>query len=938
MKSFTLIRQPGLPPLKNRTLLAFCLTAGILSLLLTGCHRFQIPAIDPTGNRIFASGQSTSILSPQSSQRSGGLLSRLHQGKSNQPSFDQAFQPAPLSSNPFSSAPLPAGPSPVPSATTPLLGGLQPTQPAFQHPPDPQPCDQKGHFQHAGFQRSKHLIPKPTGAKTAGQKGELLMSPSKIIAPVGSEVVVLAGICGSDGYFVKNQPLEWMLSNDSVGQIIEVGGMQHAAFNKIVPPTAEKRSGQYAKGRTGLKNVVLTRGTPTPCDDIELREGQTYISVMSASSGTSYITGYAPQAEGWDRRIASTIIHWVDGVWAIPVPSTATVGTVQPLTTLVSQTSGAGGIEGWKVRYAIVGGAAAEFVPTASQTAEAVTGKDGQATVQIRQQAGNLDPGATQIRVDVIRPQLFGQPELVVESGITTVTWSAPALTIRAIGPRTAGVDESFNYRIEVSNPGDQVARDVMVRTKDLDDALEYISATPKPTEFGKQLEWQLGEVQPGAPPKIVDVQFKTSKRGNVGLCFEVVSATERLATEACTQTEIRLPCIGFTIDGPNFARVNDSLTFRMNIQNQCDEPLNNLRLRFRHDEGLLHPGFSNPETFQLERLQINDSTSLPITLLAQSTGLRCFDVEVTADGGHSATARWCVEVGEQALEQIRDQIGLEVVGGSEMTVGETSLVTIRVTNRGNVALDGVLLTNRFAASIVAVDMTQGLQFSWAPDEREGNEQLFVSIGRLQAAETREIVIRYQGLNVDAAARNEFAITSTLGAAASDRITMRVNPVGRDQIPDDRGIGIPQDRPRDQPPGQNPDPLSVSVRSDQNGIQLQNSVNPDPTLPRQAVVEMVIKNNSDQPLRFVDITLEMTPSLRLLEFDYGTTNLEITNRNEDFTQFYIRRVNELRPGEELRFMGRVVGVQPTDNAAFSVRASSLDAPAVRQGTPLRIFP
>ena len=75
--------------------------------------------------------------------------------------------------------------------------------------------------------------------------------------------------------------------------------MNHSAFNRMVPPSARKFDGSYAWGRTGLKKVLLSRGTPTPVDDIELAEGQTFVSVSSASPGTSYITGVAPKAEGW---------------------------------------------------------------------------------------------------------------------------------------------------------------------------------------------------------------------------------------------------------------------------------------------------------------------------------------------------------------------------------------------------------------------------------------------------------------------------------------------------------------------------------------------------------------------------------------------------------------------------------------------------------------
>ena len=73
------------------------------------------------------------------------------------------------------------------------------------------------------------------------------MTPARIVAPVGAEVVVLAGICGNDGYYAMNQPLEWILSNDSVGQFIEVGGITtRPRLNNLIGPKAKKFDGQYA--------------------------------------------------------------------------------------------------------------------------------------------------------------------------------------------------------------------------------------------------------------------------------------------------------------------------------------------------------------------------------------------------------------------------------------------------------------------------------------------------------------------------------------------------------------------------------------------------------------------------------------------------------------------------------------------------------------------
>lgn len=748
------------------------------------------------------------------------------------------------------------------------------------------------------------------------------MTPSRIVAPVGSEVVVLAGICGGDGFFVKNQPLEWMLSNNSVGEIIEVGGRSHSKFNHLIPPTAKKLSGQYALGRTGLKRVSLSRGTPTPVDDIDLAEGQTFISVSSSSPGTSYVTAVAPKAEGWDKRRASTTIHWVDGRWAVPAPSRATAGTVHPLTTVVSRSDGSG-VKGWETRYSIVGGAPAEFAPTGSQTASAVTDNNGQATVQIRQPAGRFEPGTTQVRVDIVRPPIFGEPELVVESGITSVTWSAPALTIRAIGPRQAEFDEPFNYRVEVTNPGDQISRGVVVRTKNLDDGIEFISSNPKPTEYGRQFEWQVGDIAPGSGAKVIDIQMKSKKRGNIGMCFEVASATDRLQTEACAETEIVLPCIGYRIDGPSTATVGDNVTFNLSVENQCDEPLENIEVRVIYDPGLIRPGKTNPAVFTNQILQSGESQALPpINFNVQAPGTICFNVEIRADGVQPQFDRRCVEVqpaagggpaGEGTING-GSPLELTLSGGDATVVGGQSLVEAQITNRGTVPLDPVTLINRYSDSIQPVDITEDFQ---AGSQLVGKE-LWVNAGRIEPGQTVEIAIRYNANQVDPGATSEFNVSTPAGASASQSIRIPVRDIGAGDVPDfggqnGRPIEIPGDAPADR------GTLSVRVKTLDPNIR-----SGDP-----ARVQFTVTNNRQTPIRNVDVKMLVPESITLDGLISGPPNLDFVTNDFD-RQFGIRTINELRAKESLTWVARVTGRTP-GQAFVEVQAKSDDTFGVASG-------
>ncbi len=924
-----------------KSAIIICLS-GLMLLLYTNIAAAQIrlPAIDPSGNRIFLPNANTTLLTPNSAAQNA-LTNPLRQGTVGSGVFPQQG----FGTN-FQQSPVPRPPArlnPFGNVSTPRNIGR--VGPAFTQPPRTPLCGRSGCVEDQK-QSKKHFVPNMDERKTAGQQGEILMSPARIIAPVGSEVVVITGICGGDGYLSTNQPLEWMLSNDSVGQLIEVGGMHHSNFNRLVPPEAKKFDGQYAWGRTGLKRVVLTRGTPTPCDDIELAKGQTFVSVSSASAGTTYVTGVAPKAEGWDRRRATTVIQWVDALWATPTPSKATAGTVYPLTTVVNRSTDGKGVQDWKVKYTIVGGAPAEFAPAGSNTALATTDEQGRGIAQIRQPAGRFEPGVTQVRVDIVRPAFGNEPELVVESGLTTVTWSAPALTIRAVGPKAADLDQPFNYRVAVTNPGDQVARGVVVRTKDLDDSLEYISSTPKPVEFGRQLEWTLGDIAPGSPPQIIDVQLKSNRRGNAGLCFEVASDSDRLRTEACSQTEISAPCLALAIDGPSAARVGDDVVYKFIVENQCDETIEDIKLTVAYDPGLYADGRTNPVVTRINELNFGQKREVSLAFNVQQPGTQCIKLNVTTSGGEAFEAGKCLD----ASNATQPDVMFDVEGQSPITVGETAQVNARIRNTGNTPIDSVVLTNKFSDSLEAVRATEDFQFTRISD----NEYAF-AIGRIEPGEEKLLEVEYLGLKPDGNATSEFALTSTsninatrgfdiriepnstsngagpgfadpdvgpirpgtVGPGASPRVTPEGNPqfdlddgsrAGDDNplrdpdaiVQPDRGVvGIP----RDDSLLAN-EVLDVQVKTVTSAIRARNS---NEQLPEDGIIEFSVTNRGSRELQDVAVSFLVPPGLQFKDYRSLDNNLVIENSNGNVYDFGLRR--SMRPGDTLSFAIRVNGTQ-----------------------------
>lgn len=834
-------RQDGLLP---------SLVLALVASWLIGCSSLRLPAFDPTGSKVFL---------------------------------------------PYPNATTPLGPCAARKTNT-------PTRPAFTHPAPKTPCANSEVGTNASLeQKPPRAIHKVASAsKSIGKTGEIILTPSRILAPVGSEVVVMAGICGRDGYYVINQPLEWMLTRDSAGTIVEVGGTEHSTFNNMVKPSSKKFDGEYAWGRTSLKSKVLTRGTPTPIDDIDVQKGQHYITLSSPSEGSSYIVSVAPNAEAWDKRRATTVIHWIDALWAIPAPSRATSGQPFTLNTQITRATDGAGVRDWKVRYDIVGGTPAEFVPTGAQSAIVTSTDQGQAPIQIRQQDGQNAAGTTQIKVDVIRPEMFGQREIVVESALTSVSWSAPALTIRAIGPKSAGVDQPFNYRLEVSNPGDQASRNVIVRTKDLTSDVQFISSEPKPSQYGNQFQWNLGDLAPGGVPQIIDIQLKSSKRGQNELCFEVSSDTDQLRTEACATTLIAAPCLGLQIEGPTAAEVGAEVVYNIQVVNQCDEALTNIRLQVQYDEGLGATNLANPIIADIGALQFGERRSIPLQFSVLAAGSRCFNLSVVADGGHTAAARRCVEAAQVTEPNLRVEAAIVP---STAIVGHRVLSRVTITNTGSTALDNISVLNQFSRSISVRQATgenSNLTRSYIGDD------FAFSILRLEPNAQQILDIEFECLQVDGNAFNKAVVTTPVGINTSQTANLRIEP---ESAPPNTG-GAPATTPNAAlGPGLAVDvaPIAASIRQ---GIQSR-------------AFQVTVANNQTVPIQDVKVTLLIPPGLRFVSLDDSQSLLPVAGQSADGTQIYLQTRAEMRPRETLTFGVTIRG----DQMGQPVLAAIVESPS-----------
>ena len=191
----------------------------------------------------------------------------------------------------------------------------------------------------------------------------VMLRPQRTIAPVGSEVVLVAGVHTGDGYLRTNERLEWSIAPGSVGQFVEVqqNGWVDLLLGDFNRP--RKINNTLAIGSTSRESVRLDRGIPTPGDDVCVLRGQGWITVTSCVEGTSHVTVFAPGVVPWDHRLEQATIEWIDAQFGFPPPSINPAGGRHVLsTTVLRQTNHAPHV-GWLVRYEIAGGPPAGFGP-----------------------------------------------------------------------------------------------------------------------------------------------------------------------------------------------------------------------------------------------------------------------------------------------------------------------------------------------------------------------------------------------------------------------------------------------------------------------------------------------------------------------------------------------------------------------------------------------
>lgn len=691
-----------------------------------GCQSIRLPAIDPSGDSVFLTDQSTGLLIPET-----GV----------------------------------SGPSPWSCLP----------EPAFSQPPSIPACDIPGQppYMVRGTRDCGPSCLDGCGLKDKRhgkyqdpiKNGTLRVDPDRTVARVGTEVVLRAGLCGLDGYLVTKQPIEWTVSQESAGHIVSVGDAS-SSLTSFLPTSfygnnTRKYSGNYAVGKTSTTRERITRGTKNVQDDFDLAKGENWLSVTSPEAGVSHITVWAPNATNWDQRRKTVTINWVDAQWQFAEPVVVASGRPATLVTRVRRQSGAGA-ESMKVRYEIEDDRA-EFVG-GGYVREVLVDTRGDATVELIQ--SGAQGGAVRVNMTLIRPPTSSSdlPDMILAKDVTTVTWAAPALQLRfTAGPSVTGQEDVAIYRFEVSNPGQSPITNAIVEVDPIPDGMQLVNAQPSPTASDpRRATWNIGDIDPSQVVKFeLELRAPNNNTG-VNLCA-TVRCDEGLTDRECYQTKIFTSHLKLDVESEPSVIQGDVYELRINVTNTGPSALTGVRIEARFTEGLAHKFDENRElaveslTPNEGRIEPRQTVTLPIRFDAAVLGQQCVTVDVVdSTRDHNATINRCVQVQTPAAPPANARVRINVQGPPQLIVGEEDFYTIVVTNSSNVPLTQVEVFQEVSQELALV--------SSQPDATTVRPGMFGwSIGQLGAGKSAKIETRISANAASPGAKVDVSVRTAEG-------------------------------------------------------------------------------------------------------------------------------------------------------------------------------
>ncbi|HVS35522.1 MAG TPA: CARDB domain-containing protein [Gemmataceae bacterium] len=508
------------------------------------------------------------------------------------------------------------------------------------------------------------------------------VQPPDALRPTHTEQVLIATVVDADGRPLPGRRVDWALDGpgaivaiDERGRLLEMGHKtdNHSAFTFT-------EHFEHAVHRDGGADFTIGRG-------------QSWCVVSSAEEGQTHVTAAAPDvgAAGVNRVVATQ--HWADADWTPPAPSAGRPGGQQFLGAAVFRRDSRVPLAGYSVRYRILDGPPAQFMPSQQVEAVVATSGDGAAPVVLAQ----TGPQSGRNRIGV---ELLSKSGEVVARGETYADWQGPDLSLSATFLPTAAVGQEAPLTLAVVNGGPVASRPVTVRVT-VPDGCKYVRSDPPATPQGKDLVWMLPA--PGRDRRLIQAVFLPDQVGPVTARASLITEDGRREekTAVCQVTPPPAPQLQVWPTGPETGLVGGQVTYQVRVQNQGTGPATNVVLKAALSGGLVYPdGGENVET-PVGTLAAGESRTVTLPVLPKQAGQASAKLTAIGDGGLAATA-------ERPL-RVRDaRLTLRLSAPPHGCIGRPAAWELEVCNVGQAALTQTTVVDSLPPELAFVEATDG--------------------------------------------------------------------------------------------------------------------------------------------------------------------------------------------------------------------------------------
>lgn len=592
------------------------------------------------------------------------------------------------------------------------------------------------------------LVPRPATPAPVAAAGSwhLEVRPLEATNPVRTQQLFIATVYDDKGVPRRNRRVDWVL--EGAGAIVKVDD-SGLLFR------GHKIDSRSAVSYTAFSEHLHTRGNLDPGDDFMIRPGQTWIMVSSAVEGDTHITATAADVENWENCQVVVTTHWVDAGWRLPPPVVARAGTPHVCSTQLYRPANQQPLAGYRVRYRILDGPPALFLPGRKEEEVAVADASGAAGVTLVQTEPRA--GTTRVAVEILRPTEAGAA--VVGQGETRVDWQGPQISLTNTVPPAVPLGQEVPVTLNVSNTGQVECQEITLRDV-VPEGLQFVRSDPPAIVEGNQLIWTLPAL-PAGRGHTVQAVFKSARPGPFQLTSSV-RTHEGLSEAAKASTEVTVPKLALAVAAPETGVLGVPVRYDITVSNPGTGAAGNVLLVADFDAGLEHDTRANPLRLPVGALAPGESRVVALTLTPRQAGTLTNRLAAAGDGNLNATA-------QHAIAVKKAQLAIDLKGADKSYQNRPVDWTITAENKGELPLTNVLVHDPLPPELALV--------SAEPPAWPGAGEIAWNLGTLQPGERREVKLKTQCVRLAPRARHVVVATAEPGLRVQAEAPLEIDGV-----------------------------------------------------------------------------------------------------------------------------------------------------------------